>query len=47
MPLAVGFLAGVCEGGGFKVPFLFCKQFHKAVMAGGATQHSGLGNCEL
>lgn len=47
MPLAVGFLTGVCEGGYFKVPFLFCRQFHKEVMTGRATHDSGLGNCEL
>ena len=46
MPLAVGFLAGVCEGGFFKVPFLFCRQFHKAVMAGRATCDSGLGKTD-
>lgn len=47
MPLAVGFLAGLCEGGFFKVPFLFCRKFHKAVMAGRAARGSGLGNREL
>lgn len=47
MPLAVGFLAGECEGGFFKVPFLFCRLFHKAVTAGRATRDLGLGSCEL
>jgi len=47
MPLAVGFLVELCEGGYFKVLFLFCRQFHKVVIAGRATCDSGLGDYEL